>query len=146
MKKFFNVFMKIIFVFLIMIILIYLFEIKVMKEKYLNLFGYAFFEVLTGSMEDTINIGDMVVINITQYVKVNDIIAFEEDENLIIHRLVNIEEDKVITKGDANNEEDNPIKKEQIIGKKCFEIKNFKTWKKIILIILIVTMLLMYLV
>ena len=87
-----------------------------------------------------------MVIKITEDIEINDIIVFEEDENFIIHRAIKINEDEVITKGDDNNEEDNQIKKEKIIGKECFIIKKFTIWKKVILIILIVTMLLIYLV
>ena len=146
MKKIFNIASKIILIFLITVLLLYLFEIKVMREKYFNFFGYSFFEVLTGSMEDTINIGDLVVVKITKDIEVNDIIAFKQEGNLIIHRVINIKDNEIITKGDANNEEDTPIKEEQIIGKECFKIKKFKIWKEIVIIILLVTMLLICLV
>ena len=40
-----------------------------MKNNYGNIFGYTFFEVATGSMADTIEIGDVVVVEITKEIQ-----------------------------------------------------------------------------
>ena len=57
----------------------------------------------------------------------------KQDGNLITHRVKRIAEDKVITKGDANNAEDEPIKKEDIVGKVIRTMPNAGIWKKVIL-------------
>ena len=44
----------------------YLFQIKILNKGYANLFGYTFFQVATGSMSDTIEIGDVIIVSITK--------------------------------------------------------------------------------
>lgn len=66
----------------------YVYQIKIAKNDYANLFGYTFFEVATGSMSGTIEIGDIVIVNITKDVNENDIIVYKDGDNFITHRLV----------------------------------------------------------
>ena len=87
------------------------------KEKLPRVFNYYIFNVLTGSMENTIHINDYIIVKRTDKVKVNDIITFEDNGAFITHRIIKIENDKITTKGDANNAADNPISKKQIVGK-----------------------------
>ena len=43
---------------------------------------------------------------------------YQEEENFITHRLIrNNENDELIAKGDANNTEDSPIQRSQVLGK-----------------------------
>lgn len=123
----------IIFTFFIILGVYYIFQIKVLKKDYPNLFGYTFFEVATGSMADTINIGDVVVVKITKDAVENDIIVFKENESFITHRLISKNGEEIITKGDANNSEDKPIKEEQILGKVVKTIPKVGVWKDILL-------------
>ncbi len=109
----------IIVLFLILAIYNYI-QINVMNKKYANYFGYTYFETVSGSMEDTININDYILVKITDEVKQNDIISFVSDDMIVTHRIIKIDGDEIITKGDANNMEDNPIEKNQIIGKVIF--------------------------
>ncbi len=74
-------------------------------------------KVETGSMRDKINVGDYILIHKQSNYKVNDIVTYKINESYITHRIVEIDEDKIITKGDANNVEDSEITKEDIIGK-----------------------------
>ena len=84
--------------------------------------GYHFFVIASGSMQPTINVGDIVVVEDTDNISSGDIIAFIEAKNIIVHRIVKetLEEDKILysTKGDANDNID-PwiIEKDNIIGK-----------------------------
>lgn len=123
----------ILFTFLIILGAYYIFQVKILKKDYPDLFGYTFFEVATGSMSDTINIGDVVVVKITKEVNENDIVVFKENESFIVHRLINKNENEYITKGDANNSEDKPIKEEQILGKVVKIIPKVGIWREIIL-------------
>lgn len=89
-------------------------------------FKYYAITIGSGSMQPNINIGDIVIIN-QKYdiskLKTDDIIAYEYENKIVIHRLVKIE--KVTekdyyyyTKGDANNAIDNyVIHEDMIIGK-----------------------------
>ena len=61
----------IIVVLITMIGLYYMAQIKILKKDYADMFGYTFFEVATGSMADTINIGDVVVVKVNDEVKEN---------------------------------------------------------------------------
>jgi len=112
------------FVICIIIILLfagfYFFQTKIQKKDYANIFGYTAFEVSTGSMNPTLQVGDIIFVKLTDKIKENDIIVFKEEKNFITHRLMQINEDKLITKGDANNSKDKPIEKEQVLGKVVF--------------------------
>lgn len=110
----------------------YFFQTKIQKKDYANIFGYTAFEVSTGSMGETLQVGEVILVKITDKVKENDIIVFEDDKNFITHRLLEINEDKLITKGDANNSEDKPIDREQVVGKVEFVICNIALIRNII--------------
>ncbi len=100
--------------------------IQKLKEpnKIPNLFGYKAFSILSGSMEPTLHIGDMIIIKETnsEELKTNDIITFMEEGSAVTHRIVEIvyEDGKISykTKGDANNANDSElVKAENIQGK-----------------------------
>ena len=110
-----------------------LFSIKVLNNKYVNLFGYSIFEVATGSMKGSIEIGDAVLVKIGSEYDVNDIITYQSGDDFITHRIISIEKDKVITKGDANNVNDNPVEKDAILGRVVKILPRLGVWKKVIL-------------
>ena len=126
----------------------YLIQINVLNNDYANIFGYTFFEVATGSMADTIQIGDAVVVELTKDVKENDIIVYKEDDDFITHRLIEINENgDFVTKGDANNTEDKPISESQVLGKVIYIIPKLGIWRRVILspqvLILITTLIIL---
>ena len=110
----------------------YMVQIKILKKNYANIFGYTFFEVATGSMADTINIGDVVIVKINDEIQENDIIVYQEENSFITHRIIEINEESIITRGDANNSEDKPIQKSQILGKVIYIIPQIGTWRRIL--------------
>lgn len=119
---------------LIMVGIYYLIQIKVLNNPYANIFGFTFFEVATGSMSNTIEIGDVVLVEITKEVKENDIIVYQEEDNFITHRLIQKSENgEWITKGDANNIEDSPIQESQVLGKVAYIIPKLGVWRRAIL-------------
>ena len=91
-------------------------------------FKYYAIAIASGSMYPEFNRGSVVVIEQTndKYANYNkltegEIIAYKYENSIIVHRLIRIVETKdeifYYTKGDANNNEDNyPIRKENIIG------------------------------
>lgn len=94
-------------------------SIKVMHKDLASINGYAMLEVVSGSMEPTILKGDIIVINTKDKdYKENDIITFRGKEGeFVTHRIIEIDDKTMITKGDNNNSEDDPIKTSSIVGK-----------------------------
>ena len=72
--------------------------------------GYELFHVVSGSMEPSIPVGSVVYVKPTapETVAVGQVIAFESEGSVVIHRVVNnkIVEGLFTTKGDANEGED----------------------------------------
>ena len=121
----------------------------------LFLIGIRPFVVLSGSMEPTIHKGSISLINVNyQYSKIknNDIIAYTATSgDKVTHRVINITEEGMETKGDKNDSSDGiSTTEENYIGKNIFSIpgvgylvKNIQTRRgKIILGTLIVFFLL----
>lgn len=79
--------------------------------------------VLSGSMEPTINVNDYIIIKKEKKLHINDIVVYKMNDVLVVHRIVEINGNNIITKGDANNTVDQPISKEQILGKYIGKIK-----------------------
>ena len=124
--------LKKVFIVIFAIIALYsgciIFQKIIWKDKTPNIFGFRNYIVLSGSMEPTISIGDIVFVKVTNEIKENDIISFRADNSVITHRVKAIvenenKEKQYITKGDANSSEDTEIvEPENVEGKYCFKI------------------------
>lgn len=122
----------IVFVFLIVLVVGYNYvQLQLMNKDYTNFFGYTIFEIKTGSMAKTLNVYDVILVKITKDVNENDIITFKKDDELITHRIMEIDGDEIITKGDANNTEDEKITKEAVIGKVVSIFPRAGIWAKV---------------
>lgn len=111
-------------------------QVNIRGNTYTTMLGYSAFEVATGSMSNTIEIGDVILVKLiepNEPVSENEIVVFTQDTTLVTHRIIKINGDKIITKGDANNTQDDPISRGQIIGKVVKIIPDVKMWKEIIL-------------
>lgn len=94
------------------------------EEEVPQLGGYYPMIVLSGSMEDTIMTGDLIIgksADITE-VKEGDIISFYDGSSVVTHRVVKIDtvdgEIQLTTRGDANNTDDaKKVTKATLIGK-----------------------------
>ena len=80
-------------------------------------FGIGSAVVLSGSMEPEISVGDLLIISRQDAYQVRDIVVYQSGRIAVTHRIVSISGDEVITRGDANNAEDEPISLERIKGK-----------------------------
>ena len=117
---------------IIAIILVYnIIQVSVLNKPYMNIFGYSIFRVETGSMSGTLEIGDIILVKITKDVEKNEVITYEKENILITHRIIEKRENDIITKGDANNSEDEPITKDNVIGKVVYTFKNIEIWKQV---------------
>lgn len=132
MKKLKNIVLIIILILLTPIIFISLvitIDSYIHKDKIPSFFGWKPFIVLSGSMESQINVGDIVVVKEieTNKLKEGDVIAFRNGDIVIIHRIIEKEENagkiQYITKGDNNNVKDKgKVQEEQIEGIYKFKI------------------------
>lgn len=80
-------------------------------------FGVGAATVLSGSMEPELSVGDLLIIVKQDSYSVRDIVVYQDGRTAVTHRIVSISEDGIITRGDANNADDEPITSEQIKGK-----------------------------
>jgi signal peptidase I len=129
--KIFKIFFVLIFILLILLNLILLFSKFVLKKEYPDILGYSYFEVLTGSMRNEINISDIVIVKSQANYQVGDIITYKSKNYVVTHRVVKVEENILVTKGDANNISDEPIYKNQVIGKVVHKIEKAGIYIKV---------------
>jgi signal peptidase I len=81
---------------------------------------YPMAAITSGSMWPALKQGDMVFIKGIKgkdEIEVGDVLVFQNARGFTIHRLHEKRADTVVTKGDANNILDSPVKYEDIIGK-----------------------------
>ena len=100
-------------------------SIKFLDNELPKINGYAYLEVVSGSMEPKFKIGDVIIIDtkISKF-KEKDIITFKDVNGAFVtHRIIEIKDDLTVTKGDANNTIDEPISKDMIIGKYVYKIE-----------------------
>lgn len=72
------------------------------------------------SMWPTLKKGDLVVlkgVGDVEDLEVGDIISFQHEKGLAIHRIVSIDGETIVTKGDGNPRPDQPIHIDQVVGK-----------------------------
>ncbi len=86
--------------------------------------GFGMAVVLSGSMEPTLHVNDLVIVRSAETYAVGDVIVFQQGGDLIIHRIISIDAaaEKLQTQGDANNSADAPIAFTQVKGKESFHI------------------------
>lgn len=127
MKKVWNVFSYAIILFLILIIG----WTFINKGHPPSIFGYKFLCVLSESMEPDIKKGSLIVIENVDIdmLETGDVITYSLDNKniTVTHRIAKIDwedgEKVIVTKGDANNCEDNvKVTEEMIVGKVVFHL------------------------
>jgi signal peptidase len=105
------------------------------KSPQKSIFGYRYYTVLTGSMEPTLHVGDMVIVKLTNAsdIQVGDVITFNpssDSDAYLTHRVSekfeNYEDSGVTcfkTRGDANDSEDGfLIDSSRVVGTVSFDI------------------------
>ena len=124
-------------IFIIILIILFclysFFSLKILQNKYVNIFGYSYFQVATGSMKDYINEGDVVIVKINSDYNEGDVVTYISGNDFVTHRVVEKNDDYIITKGDNNNTNDNPIDKSLVLGKVTKIIPNVSAIKQVLL-------------
>lgn len=84
--------------------------------------GFGAAVILSGSMEPALSIDDLIIVKKCDDYDIGDIIVYQRNYELIVHRIVEIDGNNVITKGDANNIYDKAIDISSIKGRVIFSI------------------------
>ncbi len=107
--------------FLIIVLTLYLgliiYNKFINKGKAFAIGNYYIFQVASGSMQPSLSVNDYIIVKKTKDLKVGDIITFEDENSYTTHRIKSINNNIITTKGDANNIEDSPIKRNKVLGK-----------------------------
>jgi len=121
-------------------------SIKILGNELPTVNGYAYLEVISGSMEPKISIGDIVIIDtrVKKY-KVKDIVTFKDiNGSFVTHRIIEIKDDEIITQGDANNTVDDSITSDKIVGRYVYKLdgigalmKSFRSPLTLVMILII---------
>ena len=83
-----------------------------------TIFGCSTAVVISGSMEPTIKVNDLILIRAAERYTVGEIITYDDGTRLVTHRIVAVTEEGFLTQGDANNAQDSqPVAPQQILGK-----------------------------
>ena len=108
MVKFLKKFIDIVFIVIIAILSLYFI---------LRLTGIVnVYKVETGSMENSIHVNDYIFVWKTKNYTVKDVVTFEYEDTYVTHRIVKVDENNIVTKGDANNTEDDPVSVDKVVG------------------------------
>jgi len=87
--------------------------------------GYRLALVTSGSMMPALRVNDLVIIKRPGQICVGDIVVYGSGDDHIVHRVVSIDGDRIVTKGDANNAEDDAISKKDVIGVVAGKLESF---------------------
>ena len=79
-------------------------------------FGIGSAVVQSGSMEPAYHIGDLLFVKEQPGYAVGDVVVYQSGGVLVVHRVIAINGDTVITQGDANNAPDEPFSRDCIKG------------------------------
>lgn len=115
--KMLSVFLNIIKIAIVICTLLYF----AMFLKTKTILNHGFYVVNGNSMYPTLKNNDFLIASKTTDVKVGDIICFEQNGKLIVHRVIYKNQDKLITKGDFNKFQDEKISIKQIRGKVVYK-------------------------
>lgn len=91
-------------------------------EKLPMPFGTGAAVVLSGSMEPALSVGDLIVVQKAESYSPGDVVVFAQQGSLVVHRIVDITDGMVTTRGDANNANDRPVAFADLRGKVSFHI------------------------
>ncbi len=80
-------------------------------------FGIGTSVVVSGSMEPELSVYDLIIVKETEELKDRQVVVYQSGKSLVVHRIVGFDgEDSIITRGDANDADDDPVKREAVKG------------------------------
>ena len=118
--------MKTILYRIMVIIVLIIIIINVFSIFHFSFIGFRLFRVGSGSMQPYLKVNDYILVKKSENYEVDDVITYQiKDNEYVTHRILRVNEDTFITKGDANNIEDDPINKENVVGKVVLKLGVF---------------------
>ena len=72
-------------------------------------FGFGMSVVLSGSMEPALSVGDLLIVREQESYEIGDIVVYQNGNMPVVHRIMELDEETVVTRGDANNTNDEPL-------------------------------------
>lgn len=85
-------------------------------------FGVGVATVLSGSMEPTMSVDDMVLVKESPTYGIGDIVVYQRGGHLVVHRIISQDGGMIVTQGDANNVSDEPVELSAVMGRVIFRI------------------------
>lgn len=113
MKIIFKIFLYIILIFLTIYNGILALQKILSPQEVPDFWGYKSFIISSGSMENTLSVGDIIFVKERYDVKPKDIISYKEEGKVVTHRVIEILSENgnpyFKTQGDANNTPDDKL-------------------------------------
>ncbi len=115
---------KIIFPIVIVVLLIII-SLNILSIYNISVFKMRIFKIGSGSMEPYLKVNSLIVVKESDDYKVGDVITYNDEIGYVTHRIIDIKDNEIIAKGDANNTQDDPITKDKVVGKVILRISLF---------------------
>lgn len=87
-------------------------------------FGFGTAIVLSGSMEPTLSIDDLIFVKSQDSYAVDDVVVYQNGGMVVVHRIISLDGTMVVTQGDANNAADTEMDVSVIKGVVVGRVKN----------------------
>lgn len=95
-------------------------------------FGYGIAVVMSGSMEPELSKDDLILVEKQQEYQLEDVVVYQTGDSLVVHRIIAMDEDQIVTQGDANQAADKPIRVEFIKGEVIGKLEGAGKFVKLI--------------
>lgn len=114
-------------------VVIFMILLNIFSINNKSFFGFRVYRVISGSMQPTLQIGDIIIIRKEKEYHINDIITYDIGLTTVTHRIKSIDNNGVVTKGDANDVNDDVFNVDKIVGKYFFRISMISLFSNIMI-------------
>ena len=114
-------------------VVIFMILLNIFSINNKSFFGFRVYRVISGSMQPTLQIGDIIIIRKEKEYHINDIITYDTGLTTVTHRIKSIDNNDVVTKGDANDVNDDVFNVDKIVGKYLFRISMISLFSNIMI-------------
>ena len=115
-------------------VVIFMILLNIFSINNKSFFGFRVYRVISGSMQPTLQIGDIIIIRKEKEYHINDIITYDTGLTTVTHRIKSIDNNGVVTKGDANDVNDDVFNVDKIVGKYFFRISMISLFSNIMIV------------